>query len=58
MSPLSTETEKNLAALFDRAEHGGMILFFDDADSLFGKHTETRTSFVPQRREVAMKNMR
>ncbi len=38
------ETEKNLAALFDRAEHGGMILFFDEADSLFGKRTETRTA--------------
>ncbi|MEW6642427.1 MAG: ATP-binding protein [Pseudomonadota bacterium] len=38
------ETEKNLATLFDRAEHGGMILFFDEADSLFGKRTETRTA--------------
>ncbi|MGO4711441.1 ATP-binding protein [Bradyrhizobium sp. 2TAF24] len=38
------ETEKNLASLFDRAEHGGMILFFDEADSLFGKRTETRTA--------------
>ena len=38
------ETEKNLAALFDRAERGGMILFFDEADSLFGKRTETRTA--------------
>jgi len=38
------ETEKNLAALFDRAEHGDMILFFDEADSLFGRRTETRTA--------------
>jgi hypothetical protein len=38
------ETEKNLAALFDRAEQGGMILFFDEADSLFGKRTETRSA--------------
>jgi hypothetical protein len=38
------ETEKNLAALFDRAGHGGMILFFDEADSLFGKRTETRSA--------------
>lgn len=38
------ETEKNLAALFDRAEHGGMILFFDEADSLFGRRTETRSA--------------
>jgi SpoVK/Ycf46/Vps4 family AAA+-type ATPase len=26
------KTEKNLAAPFDRAERGGMILFFDEAD--------------------------
>jgi hypothetical protein len=38
------ETEKNLASLFDRAEHQGWILFFDEADSLFGKRTETRNS--------------
>jgi hypothetical protein len=38
------ETEKNLATLFDRAEHGGMIMFFDEADSLFGKRTETRSA--------------
>lgn len=38
------ETEKNLANLFERAEHTGMILFFDEADSLFGKRTETRTA--------------
>ncbi len=33
------ETEKNLAALFDRAEHRDWILFFDEADALFGKRT-------------------
>jgi hypothetical protein len=38
------ETEKNLAGLFDRAEHRNWILFFDEADSLFGKRTETRNS--------------
>lgn len=38
------ETEKNLASLFDRAENRGWILFFDEADSLFGKRTETRNS--------------
>lgn len=38
------ETEKNLAALFDQAEHRDWILFFDEADSLFGKRTETRNS--------------
>ena len=31
------ETEKNLAALFDHAADGDMILFFDEADALFGK---------------------
>ena len=31
------ETEKNLRRLFDAAEDGGAILFFDEADSLFGK---------------------
>jgi SpoVK/Ycf46/Vps4 family AAA+-type ATPase len=33
------ETEKNLAHLFDRAEGKDWILFFDEADSLFGKRT-------------------
>lgn len=36
------ETEKNLAALFDRAEHKDWILFFDEADALFGKRTQVR----------------
>lgn len=34
------ETEKNLAKLFDQAEHKNWILFFDEADALFGKRTE------------------
>src|SRR6185436_16547972 len=38
------ETEKNLAALFDHAGDGDMILFFDEADALFGKRGETRTA--------------
>jgi len=38
------ETEKNLAALFDRARDGGWILFFDEADALFGKRGEARTA--------------
>jgi hypothetical protein len=38
------ETEKNLAKVFDRAEHSGWILFFDEADALFGKRTETKDS--------------
>lgn len=36
------ETEKNLARVFDRAERDRAILFFDEADALFGKRTETR----------------
>lgn len=33
------ETEKNLAKIFDRAESKNWILFFDEADALFGKRT-------------------
>ncbi len=33
------ETEKNLSNIFDRAEHKNWILFFDEADALFGKRT-------------------
>jgi len=33
------ETEKNLAKIFDMAEHKQWILFFDEADALFGKRT-------------------
>lgn len=36
------ETEKNLAKLFDKAEHKEWILFFDEADALFGKRTGVR----------------
>lgn len=36
------ETEKNLARLFDRAEQKDWILFFDEADALFGKRTDIR----------------
>lgn len=38
------ETEKNLAVLFARAENSDVILFFDEADALFGKRTETKDS--------------
>jgi len=38
------ETEKNLSELFDAAEDGQCILLFDEADSLFGKRTEVRSS--------------
>jgi AAA+ superfamily predicted ATPase len=33
------ETEKNLSRLFDKAENKEWILFFDEADALFGKRT-------------------
>ena len=36
------ETEKNLAALFDNAEEKGWVLFFDEAEALFGKRTGVR----------------
>jgi hypothetical protein len=38
------ETEKNLRRLFDAAEGGGAILFFDEADALFGKRSEVKDS--------------
>ncbi len=38
------ETEKNLRRLFDAAEDGGTILFFDEADALFGKRSEVKDS--------------
>jgi hypothetical protein len=38
------ETEKNLRRLFDAAENGGAILFFDEADALFGKRSEVKDS--------------
>lgn len=38
------ETEKNLRQVFDAAEHGGALLFFDEADSLFGKRSEVKDS--------------
>jgi SpoVK/Ycf46/Vps4 family AAA+-type ATPase len=42
MSKYIGETEKNLARLFDEAEASGAILFFDEADAIFGKRTEVR----------------
>ncbi len=38
------ETEKNLRRLFDAAEDGGAILFFDEADALFGKRSQVSDS--------------
>jgi AAA+ superfamily predicted ATPase len=36
------ETEKNLSRLFDKAEDKNWILFFDEADALFGRRTDIR----------------
>jgi len=44
MSKYIGETEANLRRLFDAAEDGGAILFFDEADALFGKRTEIKDS--------------
>jgi ATP-dependent 26S proteasome regulatory subunit len=38
------ETEKNLSHIFSEAENSNAILFFDEADALFGKRTEVRDS--------------
>ena len=38
------ETEKNLRRLFDAADESGVILFFDEADALFGKRSEVKDS--------------
>jgi SpoVK/Ycf46/Vps4 family AAA+-type ATPase len=38
------ETEKQLAQLFDAAEAGHTIILFDEADSLFAKRTEVKSS--------------
>jgi len=36
------ETEKNLRRLFDAADASDVMLFFDEADALFGKRTEVK----------------
>jgi hypothetical protein len=38
------ETEKNLARVFDQSQHQRWILFFDEADALFGKRTQASNS--------------
>jgi vesicle-fusing ATPase len=38
------ETEKNLRRLFDAAEQAEVLLFFDEADSVFGQRVQTRTA--------------
>jgi SpoVK/Ycf46/Vps4 family AAA+-type ATPase len=42
MSKWIGETEKNLARLFDESQASGAVLFFDEADALFGKRTEVK----------------
>ncbi len=36
------ETEKNLSRIFDAADAGDAVLFFDEADALFGRRSEVR----------------
>ena len=38
------ETEKNLARLFDASEKSAALLFFEEADALFGKRSEVKDS--------------
>src|SRR5947207_6319469 len=38
------ETEKNLDRIFTAAENANAILFFDEADALFGKRSEVKDS--------------
>ncbi len=38
------ETEKNLKTVFDEAEQSNAILFFDEADAIFGKRSEVKDS--------------
>jgi len=38
------ETEKNLARVFDAAEGANVVLLFDEADSLFSRRTEVKSS--------------
>ena len=56
------ETEKNLDQVFSQAENSNVVLFFDEADALFGKRSEVRDahdryanieiSFLLQRMEL------
>lgn len=38
------ETEKNIDRVFSKAENNNWILFFDEADALFGKRTDIKNS--------------
>lgn len=42
MSKYVGETEKQLGAVFDEVKKSQSILFFDEADAMFGKRTETK----------------
>lgn len=42
MSKYIGETEKNLNTIFSEAQAGNAILFFDEADALFGKRSEVK----------------
>ncbi len=42
MSKYIGETEKNLEQVFDAASAGNVVLFFDEADALFGKRSEVK----------------
>ena len=44
MSKWLGETEKNLSNVFDAAEEGECVLLFDEADALFTKRTEVKSS--------------
>jgi len=52
------ETEKNLSDLFGRAEEKDWILFFDEADALFGKRmrSKTHTTGMPIRKYHTVAN--
>jgi len=42
VSKFAAETEKNLAKIFERAKKEGQVLFFDEAEALFGKRTNVK----------------
>lgn len=44
VSPYIGETEKNLERIFRAANSSGAILFFEEADALFGKRSEVKDS--------------
>lgn len=44
MSKYIGETEKSLSKVFEEGKNTGSILFFDEADALFGKRTEIKDS--------------